>query len=53
METRQEPRITSAERMDGGVFITFDNGKCAFYTASLLNFIFPQAKEFKGKYPEE
>jgi hypothetical protein len=29
METYPEPRVTSAERMNGGVFITFDDRKCA------------------------
>jgi hypothetical protein len=53
METCDEPRITSAEKMDGGVFITFDNGKCALYSASLLHLTFPQADEFNEEYPGE
>jgi hypothetical protein len=53
MKTCDEPRITSAEKMDGGVFITFDNGKCAFYSASLLHLTFPQADEFNEEYPRE
>jgi hypothetical protein len=53
MKSQPEPRVTSAERMYGGVFITFDDGKCAFYSASLLHVTLPQAEEFKEKYQEK
>jgi hypothetical protein len=53
METYPNPRVTSAERMGGGVFITFDNGKCAFYSASLLHLTFPKAVEFNEEYQGE
>ena len=39
--------------MSGGVFITFGDGKCAFYSASLLHVTLPQAEEFKEKYQEK
>jgi hypothetical protein len=53
METYPELRVTSAARIDGGVFITFDNGRCAFYSASLLHLTFPEADEFNEEYPGE
>jgi hypothetical protein len=53
MESQPEPRVTSAERMSGGVFIKFNDGKCAFYSASLLHVTLPQAVEFKEKYQEK
>jgi hypothetical protein len=45
METPQTPRITHAERMNGGVIIMFDDGKCAIYSASLIDATFSQAEE--------
>jgi hypothetical protein len=40
-----EPRIVSADRMDDSVIVTFDDGRCAIYSASLLYTVLPQAKE--------
>jgi hypothetical protein len=45
MKTKLHPRIKDAERLNGGVIITFDDGKCAVYSATLLRTIFPQADE--------
>ena len=45
METRRIPRITSAERLDGGVAVTFEDGNSALYSAHLLFDTFPQAEE--------
>ena len=45
MDVQETPKITSAERMDGGVFIAFDNDKAAIYSASVLYAAFSQAKE--------
>ena len=39
------PRIIEALRLRDGVVITFENGKCAFYTAGLLYTLFPNADE--------
>jgi len=45
MEDPIELRVSAAERMSGGLLITFGNGKCAIYSAALLYSIFDQAKE--------
>jgi hypothetical protein len=45
MESEAEPRIASPDRLDDGVVITFEDGKCAFYPASLLRATFSQARE--------
>jgi len=37
----------------GGVFIMFNDGKWAFYSASLLHVTLPQAEAFKEKYQEK
>jgi hypothetical protein len=44
MEPSSSHRVVAAERLNGGVIITFDDGKCAFYTASLLHSNLAQAK---------
>jgi DUF971 family protein len=48
MENSPEPCVIEVDRLDGGVIITFDDGKSAFYSASLLRSAFPQAKEVDG-----
>ena len=45
MEIRPEPRITYVERMSGGVVVTFEDGRCAVYSAALLNATFSQAED--------
>jgi hypothetical protein len=37
------PRIIEALRLRDGVVITFEDGKCALYTAALLFAMFPHA----------
>jgi hypothetical protein len=39
------PRIIEALRLRDGVVITFEDGKCALYTAALLYALFPKADE--------
>jgi hypothetical protein len=39
------PRIIEALRLRDGVVITFEDGKCALYTAALLYTVFPKADE--------
>jgi hypothetical protein len=46
MEPFLSPHIIDVERVDGGIIITFDDGKCAVYSASLLRAIFSKADEF-------
>ena len=47
METPPKIRVRSAERVSKGVIITFDDGKSALYSASLLREMFSQAAELK------
>ncbi|MGA8729824.1 MAG: hypothetical protein WB608_13820 [Terracidiphilus sp.] len=46
MNTTASPSIVAAERMADGIFIEFDDGKCAFYSAPLLYDCLPQAVAF-------
>jgi len=39
------PRVIEALRLRDGVVITFEDGKCAVYTAALLYAMFPNADE--------
>jgi hypothetical protein len=39
------PRIVEALRIKDGVIITFEDGKCALYTAAVLYAVFPNADE--------
>ena len=47
MEARPAPRLVSADRFNNGLLITFDDGKCAFYSSDLLRAVFSQARELK------
>ena len=47
------PRILYADRLNGGVIITFDDGKCAVYSAALLHATLPQAEQVFEPDPEE
>lgn len=39
------PRIIEALKSRDGVVVTFEDGKCALYTAALLYAMFPNADE--------
>jgi hypothetical protein len=52
MENRTEPRIVAADRLGKDVIITFDDGKSAVYSASLLQAIFTQAQEVDEEEPD-
>lgn len=45
MKTDSQPRIIYAERLGDGVVITFEDGKTAIYSASLLRSFFTKARE--------
>ena len=45
MDDKAIPRIIEALRLRDGVVITFEDGKCALYTAALLFAMFPHADE--------
>jgi hypothetical protein len=47
MEIQPKIRVRSAERVSKDVIITFDDGKSALYSASLLRDMFSQAAELK------
>jgi hypothetical protein len=47
MENQPKIRVRSAERVSRGLIITFDDGKSALYSASLLRDMFSQAAELK------
>jgi len=45
MDELQQPRIVSAERVNGGILITYEDGVCAFYSEILLHSIVSQAEQ--------
>ena len=47
------PRIVYADRLANGIVIAFENGKCAFYSASLLHETFHDAEPVNDDEPEE
>jgi hypothetical protein len=53
MNTPAVPRLLEAEILGGGVIITFDDGKCAIYSASLLYATFDQATLVEVEDEEE
>lgn len=44
MDINSEPRILAAERVTNCVVITFDDGKCALFSAALLHRTLPEAE---------
>jgi len=52
MENRPETSVVEVDRLEGGVIVTFDDGKSAFYSAALLRDVLPQAKEVDGTVQE-
>jgi hypothetical protein len=48
MENPHVPRVVEALRLDGDLLITFDDGKCAVYPATLLYALFHDAVEVTG-----
>jgi hypothetical protein len=47
METAPPPHVIDAERLQDGVIITFEDGKTAVYSDSLLHRFFSQAQELQ------
>ena len=45
MESEITPHVIEAQRLKSGVIITFDDGKCAVYSNSLLYASLHQAEE--------
>jgi hypothetical protein len=48
MDTLRSPRVISADRMDGGLIISFDDGQCGIYSAALLFAALPQAEQVES-----
>ncbi|RXH57134.1 hypothetical protein [Granulicella sibirica] len=49
MNPDSKPHIASAEPLDGGVIIAFDDGRIGLYSAELLSRVFLEAKELFDK----
>ncbi len=45
MENQNGARVVSAELLNDGIVIKFQDGRCFFYSASVLLEMIPQAKE--------
>jgi hypothetical protein len=45
MEENCTLHITHVEKMKAGIIVTFEDGRCAIYSAALLLATFPQADE--------
>jgi hypothetical protein len=45
MDSPPESRIRSADKLREGLAITFEDGKCAIYSAALLYAALPQAEQ--------
>ena len=45
MDTHSDPRILSTEKYENAVLVTFEDGQCALYSASLLHATLPQAEQ--------
>lgn len=44
MDARPDSRITFCDRLDNGIVVAFDDGKTAFFPATLLRATLPQAQ---------
>ncbi|WP_263383984.1 hypothetical protein [Granulicella arctica] len=53
MNNQSIPRLIAAERLNGGVIIAFDDGKCAVYSASLLYTTLGQAEIVSTELEDE
>lgn len=45
MNTQTACRIASMDRLSDGVVVAFEDGRCAFFSTSLLYEILPQAED--------
>lgn len=45
MDVPSNPSIIAAERLNEGVVLKFDNGKCGFYSSSLLFSLWSECEE--------
>ena len=52
MTADHDPRILSAERLNRGIVIAFDDGRCALFLDALLYATLPQAEELDERKVE-
>ena len=45
IDAQTDPRILSTEKYENAVLVTFEDGRCALYSASLLHATLPQAEQ--------
>ena len=45
MSSDTQPRIVAVNRLNRGVIISFDDGRCAFFSEALLYEALPKAEE--------
>jgi len=53
METMPSPRVVISDRVDGGVYIEFTDGKGGLYSSSLLFEMLPKAEQIIPAGPDE
>jgi hypothetical protein len=53
MSVEHSPEVTNAERVRGGILMTFTDGKCALFPPDLLYSLLPQAQEMPEGIEEE
>ncbi|MGI4981448.1 MAG: hypothetical protein ACRYHB_13780 [Janthinobacterium lividum] len=53
MTDQTTPHLTSADRLDGNLIITFDDGKCGLYSSDLLYATLAQAKQLHEQDDQE
>jgi hypothetical protein len=53
MEPHSQHVVKYAERIGGGIMITFADGKCALFTADLLYATLPKAQELNDLDDDE
>jgi hypothetical protein len=53
MDIRLTPEIADVEQFHDSVLVTFQDGRCALYSATLLDTLYPQAVETSEPQPED
>jgi hypothetical protein len=53
MDTHTDSRIISVDRTSSGIIVTFEDGKCALYSTTLLRAMFSQAQELLDSDKDE
>jgi hypothetical protein len=53
MKVPLSPHIAFADRLNDAIVVTFDDGKCAIYSASMLYALMPQARQITDSELED